>query len=172
MVAYAYAAQFRPRPKTAVMDAFLPRRAWMGSDLQRSNVWHFGSTANTLVLVKGRERTYFEYFGMFSRPTKRILPEADGRPTQAMRGRTNGAAWAYFASWPQLAKILRSSHQTKLPLRFCRSAARNRWATVNEQMKLVATDHSGCGEGHRPLDFWAAQGNHRRWEVSLSAEVS
>src|SRR4029434_714834 len=64
MVAYAYATQFPTETeKLVVMDAFLPGVAGWEPIYNAPNVWHFrfnGEYPETL--VKGRERTYFEYF--------------------------------------------------------------------------------------------------------------
>jgi pimeloyl-ACP methyl ester carboxylesterase len=64
MVAYAYAAQFPSEvEKLVMMDAFLPGVAGWEPIYNSPDYWHFrfhGPTPEAL--VKGRERTYFEYF--------------------------------------------------------------------------------------------------------------
>src|SRR5690349_16466872 len=64
MVAYAYAAKFPDEvEKLVVMDAFLPGVAGWESVYDNPGIWHFrfnGPTPESL--VRGRERTYFEYF--------------------------------------------------------------------------------------------------------------
>jgi pimeloyl-ACP methyl ester carboxylesterase len=109
MVAYAYAAQFpNETEKLAVMDAFLPGVEGWEPIYNSPNVWHFRFNGEyPEALVKGRERTYFEYFwNVLAADKTRSLPEADRKAyTEAYSkpGRMH-AAWAYFASWPQLAK--------------------------------------------------------------------
>jgi len=65
--------------------------------------------------VKGRERIYFEYFwNVFAADKNHSIPEADRKAyTEAYSkpGRMR-AAWAYFASWPQLAKDFAQLSQT------------------------------------------------------------
>src|SRR5882724_11966637 len=95
MVAYAYATQFAAETeKLVVMDAFLPG-------------------------VPGWEAIYFEYFwNVFAADKTRSIPEADRKAyTEAYScpGRMR-AAWAYFASWPQLAKDFSQLSQTKLTM--------------------------------------------------------
>src|SRR5580700_1647148 len=64
MVAYAYAAQFPAETeKLAVLDAFLPGVAGWESVYNDPSIWHFRFNGPTPeALVRGRERTYFEYF--------------------------------------------------------------------------------------------------------------
>src|SRR5438132_7213787 len=70
-------------------------------------------------LVQGRERIYFEYFwNDLAADKTRSIPEADRKAyTEAYSkaGRMR-AAWAYFASWPQLAKDFAQLSQTKLTM--------------------------------------------------------
>src|SRR5712664_3438740 len=80
MVAYAYAVQFPAETeKLVVMDAFLPGvEGWEGV-YNNPSLWHFrfhGSTPEAL--VRGRERTYFDYYwNEFAADKSRSLPEAD-----------------------------------------------------------------------------------------------
>jgi pimeloyl-ACP methyl ester carboxylesterase len=109
MVAYAYAAQFpNETEKLAVMDAFLPGVQGWEPIYDNPNIWHFRfNGAYPEKLVQGRERTYFEYFwNVLAADQTRSIPEADRKAyTNAYsRPRRMHAGWAYFASWPQLAK--------------------------------------------------------------------
>src|SRR5204863_520816 len=119
MVAYAYATQFPgDTEKLVVMDAFLPGVPGWEPIYNAPNVWHFRFNGEyPEALVKGRERTYFEYFwNVLAADKTRSLPEADRKAyTEAYSkpGRMR-AAWAYFASWPQLAKDFAKLSQTKL----------------------------------------------------------
>ena len=121
MVAYAYAAQFPGETeKLAVMDAFLPGVPGWEPIYNDPNTWHFRFNGEyPEKLVKGRERTYFEYFwNVFAADKTRSIPEADRKAyTEAYSkpGRMR-AAWMYFASWPQLAKDFAQLSQTKLTM--------------------------------------------------------
>src|SRR3954451_19196973 len=144
MVAYAYAAQFpNETEKLAVMDAFLPGVPGWETIYNAPNVWHFrfnGEYAEKL--VQGRERTYFEYFwNVLAADRNRSIPEADRKAyTEAYSkaGRMR-AAWAYFASWPQLAKDFARLSQTKLTMPVLSiGGERSLGNELGAQMKLVA----------------------------------
>ena len=80
MVAYAYATQFPAETeKLAVMDAFLPGVPGWEAIYNAPNVWHFRFNGEyPEALVKGRERTYFEYFwNVFAADKTHSIPEAD-----------------------------------------------------------------------------------------------
>ncbi len=80
MVAYAYATQFPAEiEKLVVMDAFLPGVPGWEPIYNAPNVWHFRFNGEyPEALVKGRERTYFEYFwNVFAADKTRSIPEAD-----------------------------------------------------------------------------------------------
>ena len=69
--------------------------------------------------MQGRERTYFEYFwNVLAADKTHSIPEQDRKAyTEAYSkpGRIH-SAWAYFASWPQLAKDFAQLSQTKLTM--------------------------------------------------------
>jgi pimeloyl-ACP methyl ester carboxylesterase len=121
MVAYAYATQFPTETeKLVVMDAFLPGVAGWEPIYNAPNIWHFRFNGEyPEALVKGRERTYFEYFwNVLAADKTHSIPEADRKAyTEAYSkpGRMR-AAWVYFASWPQLAKDFGQLSQTKLTM--------------------------------------------------------
>src|SRR5260370_657344 len=121
MVAYAYAAQFPAETeKLVVMDAFLPGVAGWEPIYNAPNIWHFRFNGEYPEnLVSGRERTYFEYFwNVLAADKAHSIPEADRKAyTEAYSrpGRMR-ATWAYFASWPQLAKDFGKLSQTKLTM--------------------------------------------------------
>ena len=121
MVAYAYATQFpNETEKLAVMDAFLPGVPGWEAIYNAPNVWHFRFNGEyPEKLVQGRERLYFEYFwNVFAADKAHSIPEAERKAyTEAYSkpGRMR-AAWAYFASWPQLAKDFAQLSQTKLTM--------------------------------------------------------
>jgi pimeloyl-ACP methyl ester carboxylesterase len=146
MVAYAYATQFPAETeKLVVMDAFLPGIAGWEPIYNAPNVWHFRFNGEyPEKLVKGRERTYFEYFwNVFAADKTHSIPEVDRKVyTEAYSkpGRMR-AAWAYFASWPQLAKDFARLSQTKLTMPVLSIGGEQSLGNeLAEQMTLVATD--------------------------------
>ncbi len=146
MVAYAYAAQFPAETeKLVLMDAFLPGVRGWEPIYNDPNIWHFRFTGEyPEALVKGRERTYFEYFwNVLAADKTRSLPETDRKAyaeAYARPGRMR-AAWAYFASWPQLAKDFAQLAQTKLSMPVLAIGGdRSLGAQLGEQAKLVADD--------------------------------
>ena len=146
MVAYAYAAQFpNETEKLAVMDAFLPGVPGWEAIYNAPNIWHFRFNGEyPEKLVQGRERTYFEYFwNVFAADKMRSIPETDRKAyteAYAKPGRMR-AAWAYFASWPQLAKDFAQLSQTKLTMPILSIGGEKSLGNeLGVQMKLVA-DH-------------------------------
>ena len=146
MVAYAYAAQFPAEvEKLVVMDAFLPGVAGWEPIYNDPNIWHFrfhGPTPEAL--VKGRERTYFEYFwNDLAADKTRSIPEADRKAytdAYSRPGRMR-AGWAYFASWPELAKDFAQLSQTKLTMPVLSIGGEKSLGNeLAQQMKLVASD--------------------------------
>jgi pimeloyl-ACP methyl ester carboxylesterase len=146
MVAYAYATQFPAETeKLVVMDAFLPGVPGWEAIYDSPNIWHFRFNGEyPEALVKGRERTYFEYFwNVFAADKTRSIPEPDRKTyTEAYSkpGRMR-AAWAYFASWPQLAKDFSQLSQTKLTMPVLSIGGEKSLGNeLAAQMKLVADD--------------------------------
>src|SRR3989440_2101473 len=144
MVAYAYAAQFPAETeKLVVMDAFLPGVEGWEPIYNAPNIWHFRFNGEyPEALVKGRERTYFEYFwNVLAADKTHSIPEADRKAyTEAYSkpGRMR-AAWAYFASWPQLAKDFAQLSQTKLTMPVLSIGGEKSLGNeLGAQMKLVA----------------------------------
>src|SRR5438309_11080646 len=144
MVAYAYATQFPTETeKLAVMDAFLPGVPGWEAIYNNPKLWHFRFNGEyPEALVKGRERTYFEYFwNVFAADKRRSIPEADRKAyTEAYSrpGRMR-AAWTYFASWPQLAKDFAQLSQTKLTMPVLSiGGEKSLGKELGEQAKLVA----------------------------------
>jgi pimeloyl-ACP methyl ester carboxylesterase len=144
MVAYAYAAQFpNDTEKPALMDAFLPGVPGWEPIYNAPNVWHFRFNGEyPEKLVKGRERTYFEYFwNVFAADKNHSIPEADRKAyveAYAKPGRMR-AAWTYFASWPQLAQDFARLSQTKLTMPVLSiGGEKSLGKELGEQAKLVA----------------------------------
>ena len=127
------------------MDAFLPGVPGWEAIYNAPNIWHFRFNGEyPEELVQGRERTYFEYFwNVLAADKTRSLPEADRKAyTEAYSkpGRMR-AAWAYFASWPQLAKDFAKLSQTKLTMPVLSIGGEKSLGNeLAAQMKLVATD--------------------------------
>ena len=157
MVAYAYAAQFPSETeKLAVMDAFLPGVPGWEPIYNNPNIWHFRFNGEyPEKLVQGRERTYFEYFwNVLAAAKARSLPDTDRKAyveTYSRPGRMH-AGWAYFASWPQLAKDFAQLAQTKLTMPVLSIGGEKSLGNeLAEQMKLVSNDVSVVvlrGTGH------------------------
>ena len=146
MVAYAYATQFPTETeKLVMMDAFLPGVPGWEAIYNDPNVWHFRFNGEyPEALVKGRERTYFEYFwNVLAADKTHSIPEPDRKAyTEAYSkpGRMR-AAWAYFASWPQLAKDFAQLSQNKLTMPVLSIGGEKSLGNeLAQQMKLVATD--------------------------------
>lgn len=144
MVAYGYAAQFPAETeKLAVMDAFLPGVPGWEPIYNAPNIWHFRFNGEyPEKLVQGRERTYFEYFwNVLAADKTRSIPEADRKAyTEAYSkpGRMR-AAWAYFASWPQLAKDFGQLSQNRLTMPVLSIGGEKSLGNeLAAQMKLVA----------------------------------
>jgi pimeloyl-ACP methyl ester carboxylesterase len=144
MVAYAYATKFPAETeKLALMDAFLPGVAGWEAIYNNPSVWHFRFNGKyPEKLVQGRARIYFEYFwNVFAADKSHSLPESDRKVyTQAYSkpGRMR-AAWAYFASWPELAKDFAQLSQTKLTMpALSIGGEKSLGKELGEQAKLVA----------------------------------
>jgi len=146
MVAYAYAAQFPSETEQlVVMDAFLPGVAGWELAYNDPNRWHFRFNGRyPEALVKGRERTYFEYFwNEFAADEHRSLSEADRRAYTAAYSRPGRmhAGWSYFASWPETAKQFAELAEKKLTMPVLSIAGEKASAPIlGPQMQSVATN--------------------------------
>ena len=146
MVAYAYAAQFPSEvTKLVVMDAFLPGVAGWEDVYNNPGIWHFRFNGPTPeLLVRGRERIYFEhYWNDFAADKTHSIPEAARKAYAAAYARPGRmrAGWAYFVSFPQAAKDFAALSQTKLTMPVLAiGGEKANGALLGEQMKLVATD--------------------------------
>jgi pimeloyl-ACP methyl ester carboxylesterase len=146
MVAYAYAAMYPGEvEKLVVMDAFLPGVKGWEPYYNNPNLWHFrfhGPTPEAL--VAGREKIYFAYFwNDLAADKTRSVPLVDRQAYVAAYSRPGRmqAAWAYFAAWPQTANDFAELAKTKLTMPVLSIAGEKASAaTLNPQMKLVATD--------------------------------
>src|SRR5580704_12536504 len=146
MVAYAYAAQFPAEvTKLVLMDAFLPGVPGWEPVYNNPNIWHFRFNGPTPeALVKGRERTYFDYFwNDFAADKNHSIPEAARQAYTAAYARPGRmhAGWAYFVSFLQAAKDFAQLSQTKLTMPVLTIGGDKANGTVlGQQAGLVATD--------------------------------
>jgi pimeloyl-ACP methyl ester carboxylesterase len=146
MVAYAYAAQFPSETaKLAVMDAFLPGVAGWEDVYNDPVIWHFRFNGPTPeMLVKGRERIYFDYFwNDFAADKTHSIPEADRAAYVAAYSRPGRmrAGWAYFVSFQQAAKDFAELSKTKLTMPVLAiGGAKANGDVLGRQMKVVATN--------------------------------
>src|SRR5580693_2953476 len=146
MVAYAYAAQFPAEvTKLVLMDAFLPGVPGWEPVYNNPNIWHFRFNGPTPeALVKGRERTYFDYFwNDFAADKDHSIPEAARQAYAAAYARPARmhAGWAYFVSFLQAAKDFAQLSQTKLTMPVLSiGGEKSLGEALGQQVKLVATD--------------------------------
>jgi pimeloyl-ACP methyl ester carboxylesterase len=146
MVAYAYAAQFPAEvQKLVVMDAFLPGVQGWEAVYNNPGIWHFRFNGPTPeALVRGRERTYFDYFwNDFAADKTHSIPEADRNAYAAAYARSGRmhAGWAYFVSFQQAAKDFAQLSRTKLTMPVLAIGGEKSLGEVlGQQMKVVASD--------------------------------
>jgi pimeloyl-ACP methyl ester carboxylesterase len=146
MVAYAYAVQFQSETtKLVLMDAFLPGVDGWEAVYNNPSIWHFRFNGPTPeLLVKGRERTYFEhYWNDFAADKNHSIPEADRKlytAAYAAPGRMR-SGWAYFIAFPQTAKDFAELAKTKLTIPVLSiGGEKANGAVLGHQVKLVAND--------------------------------
>jgi pimeloyl-ACP methyl ester carboxylesterase len=146
MVAYAYAAQFPAEvTKLVLMDAFLPGVPGWEAVYNNPGIWHFRFNGPTPeALVKGRERTYFDYFwNDLAADKDHSVPEADRKAYAAAYARPGRmhAGWAYFVSFQQAAKDFAQLSQTKLTMPVLTIGGdKSLGEALGQQGKLVATN--------------------------------
>ena len=148
MVAYAYAAQFPTEvEKLVLMDAFLPGVPGWEDVYNNPGIWHFRFNGPTPeALVRGRERTYFDYFwNDFAADKTHSIPEADRVAYTAAYARPGRmrAGWAYFVSFQQAARDFAQLSQNKLtfPVLVIGGEKAN-GDVLGRQAKLVASNVS------------------------------
>jgi pimeloyl-ACP methyl ester carboxylesterase len=146
MVAYAYAAQFPTEvTKLVLMDAFLPGVDGWEAVYNNPGIWHFRFNGPTPeALVRGRERTYFEYFwNDLAADKTHSIPEADRKAYTAAYARPGRmhAGWAYFVSFQQAAKDFAQLSQTRLTMPVLTIGGdKSLGEALGQQTRLVATD--------------------------------
>ena len=146
MVAYAYAAQYPNEiNRLVLMDAFLPGVSGWLPIYNNPGFWHFRFYGHTPeLLVKGRERTYFEHFwNDFAADKNHSIPEINREQyTQAYaRPGRMAAGFAYFASFPKTADDFAKRSRTKLNMPVLSIGGdKASGAPLGQQAKLVASD--------------------------------
>lgn len=146
MVAYAYAAQFPSEvTKLVLMDAFLPGVAGWEAIYNSPHLWHFRFNGPTPeALVKGRERTYFEYYwNDFAADKNHSIPEAARAAYTAAYSRPGRmhAGWEYFVSFPKAADDFAKLSQTRLTMPVLTiGGEKANGDALGRQAKLVATN--------------------------------
>jgi pimeloyl-ACP methyl ester carboxylesterase len=170
MVAYAYAAQYPSEVETlTLMDAFLPGIGAWRDVYDAPEPWHFRFYGHTPeLLVKGRERTYFEHFwNDFAADKAHSIPEADRQAyakAYARPGRM-AAGFAYFASFLKTADQFAEFGKTQLPMPVTSiGGEKANGAALGAQMKLISPNPTVViikGAGHwimeeKPAETMAA----------------
>ena len=146
MVAYAYAAQFPAETeKLALMDAFLPGVPGWEAVYNNPAIWHFRFNGPTPeLLVRGRERIYFEHFwNDFAADKNHSIPENDREAYTAAYSRPGRmrAGWQYFVVFPQTAKDFAELAKTRLTMPVLAiGGEKANGEVLGEQVKLVATN--------------------------------
>src|ERR1700738_462875 len=146
MVAYAYAAMYPAETtKLVVMDAFLPGGAGGEAVYNNPGIWHFRFNGPTPeMLVRGRERIYFDYFwNDFAADKTHSIPETDRAAYVAAYARPGRmrAGWAYFVSFQKAAKDFAQLSHTKLAMPVLAiGGEKSLGEALAQQTKLVAID--------------------------------
>jgi pimeloyl-ACP methyl ester carboxylesterase len=161
MVAYAYAALYPGEVESlTLMDAFLPGIGAWRDVYDAPNPWHFRFYGHTPeLLVKGRERIYFEHFwNDFAADPTHSIPEAERQAytkAYASPGRM-AAGFAYFSSFLKTAGEFAEFGKTHLsmPVTSVGGEKANGQA-LGAQMKLISANPTVViiqGSGHWLLE--------------------
>ncbi len=161
MVAYAYAAQYPAEvDRLALMDAFIPGVGDTTGLFLLKDLWHFHFYGPTpLVLVKGRERTYFEHFwNDFAADPHKSVSEADRRfyTTKYAQPGAMKAGMEVFRNFEQDAKDNAAFAATKLTMPvLVLGGEKSGGDFLITQGRMVATSVEGVivkGSGHWIID--------------------
>ena len=146
MVAYAYAAMYPAEvEQLTLMDAFLPGVAGWEAIYNNPGIWHFRFYGKTPeLLVKGRERIFFEHFwNDFAADAKHSIPEPDRRAytkAYARPGRM-AAGFAYFASFAKTARDFAELNKVRLPMPVTSiGGEKGNGIPLGEQMKSISSN--------------------------------
>lgn len=166
MVAYAYAAQYPARvERIALLDAFIPGVGDTTNLFLLKDLWHFHFYGPTpLLLVKGRERIYFEHFwNDFAADGAKSVSEADRR-FYARKYAQPGAMKAgmeVFRAFDQDAMDNAEFAKTRLPMpMLVLGGEKSGGDFLVSQGRMVANDVEGVivtGSGHWLIDEAPAQ---------------
>jgi pimeloyl-ACP methyl ester carboxylesterase len=146
MVAYAYAAMYPTEvEQLTLMDAFLPGIDGWEAIYNAPATWHFRFYGRTPeLLVKGRERTYFEHFwNDFAADPKRSLSESSRRAYTKAYSRPGrmAAGFAYFASFLKTARDFAELGKTRLPMPVTSiGGEKANGNALGAQVKLISTN--------------------------------
>ncbi len=157
MVAYAYAAQYPNEVASlTLMDAFLPGIGAWRDIYDAPNPWHFRFYGHTPeLLVKGRERTYFEHFwNDFAADPAHSIPDAERQAyakAYARPGRM-AAGFAYFSSFLKTAGEFAEFGKTQLSMPVTSvGGERANGPALGAQVKLISVNPTVViipGAGH------------------------
>ena len=166
MVAYAYAAQYPATvERIALLDAFIPGVGDTTNLFLLKDLWHFHFYGPTpLLLVKGRERIYFEHFwNDFAADGAKSVSEADRR-FYARKYAQPGAMKAgmeVFRAFDQDAMDNAEFAKTRLPMpMLVLGGEKSGGDFLVSQGRMVANDVEGVivtGSGHWLIDEAPAQ---------------
>ena len=166
MVAYAYAAQYPATvERIALLDAFIPGVGDTTNLFLLKDLWHFHFYGPTpLLLVKGRERIYFEHFwNDFAADGAKSVSEADRR-FYARKYAQPGAMKAgmeVFRAFDQDAMDNAEFAKTRLPMpMLVLGGEKSGGDFLVSQARMVANDVDGVivtGSGHWLIDEAPAQ---------------
>jgi pimeloyl-ACP methyl ester carboxylesterase len=157
MVAYAYAAMYPTEvEQLTLMDAFLPGIGAWRDVYDAPPVWHFRFYGHTPeLLVKGRERTYFEHFwNDFAADPAHSIPEAERRAYTRVYARPGrmAAGFAYFKSFPKTADDFAELGKTKLSMPVASiGGEKANGEALGAQVKLISSNPTVViikGSGH------------------------
>jgi pimeloyl-ACP methyl ester carboxylesterase len=144
MVAYAYAAQYPSEVESlTLMDAFLPGIGGWRDVYDAPGPWHFRFYGQTPeLLVKGRERTYFEHFwNDFAADPGHSIPEPERQAYAKVYARPGrmAAGFAYFASFLKTADEFAELGKKQLPMPVTSiGGEKANGAALAAQVKLVS----------------------------------
>lgn len=146
MIAYAYAAMYPQEvERLALMDAFLPGVGGWRTVYDNPGIWHFrfyGPTPE--LLVKGRERIYFEHFwNDFAADRTHSISEDDRRAYTQEYSRPGrmAAGFAHFATFPKTATDFAELSKTQLTIPVLSIGGANaNGVALGAQAKLIASD--------------------------------
>ena len=161
MVAYAYAAQYPSEVETlTLMDAFLPGIGAWREVYDAPWPWHFRFYGHTPeLLVKGRERIYFEHFwNDFAADPKHSVSEPDRRLYAKAYAQPGGmrAGFEYFRNFERDAQDFSQLSATSLSMPvLVLGGEKSGGVFLIEQTRLVARNVQGkiiSGSGHWLMD--------------------